>query len=161
MADQYTRAIFNTIRQAKTYTMYPVVAAGKCVGVALPHDANLAAGAWGAWTQILLAAAAPATEYWFCGYRILATAAAVTDAHGILIGSGLVATPPTAIFDDVDALAPADGAAGAVATVKFELHQVPYPIYMPAAQPISGRSAVTTKAAAQNITTAVLLATGM
>ena len=155
-------SIFQAVRGgAKVYALYPIVAAGKAVGVALPHDANTTAGAWGAWTQILLAAAAPAVEFWYCGYRILVTAAAITDAHGILIGSGLVATPPTPLHDEVDSIQPADGAAGAVATVNFHDHKVPYPIYQPAATPISGRSAVTTKAVAANITAAVLLATGL
>jgi len=162
MADQYTRGTFQAVRGAgKTYTMYPIAApAGLCIGVAVPHDNNLVAGAWGVWTQILLAVAAPAVEYWYCGYKILATAAALTDAHGVQIGSGLVADPPTAIHDDVDALAPLDAAAGAVDTVTFRAQNVPYPIYMPAATPISGRSAVTTKVAAANITVGVLLATG-
>ena len=155
-------SIFQAVRGgAKVYALYPIVAAGKAVGVALPHDANLVAGNWGAWTQILLAAAAPAVEYWYCGYRILLTAAAATDAHGVQIGSGLVATPPTPIDDSAEGLQPPDGAAGAVATVNFATQKVPYPIYQPAATPISGRSAVTTKAAAANITTAVLLATGL
>ena len=142
------------------YVTYPIVAGGKAVGVALPHDNNIAAGAWGAWTQILLAAAAPAVEYFYCGYRVLATAAVLTDAHGVQIGTGLVATPPTAIHDAVDSLQPLDAAAGAVNTVNFHDHKVDYPIYQPAATPISGRSAVTTKAAVQNVTTVVLLATG-
>jgi len=161
MADQYTRGLYNTIRQAKVYTTYPVVALGMPVGVALPHDNNTGAGLWGAWTQILLAIAAPAVEYWYCGFRILATAAVITDSHAVQIGAGLVAAPPTAIHDAEDCLQPLDGAAGAVATVNFHDHYVPYPIYMTAARPISGQSAVTTKAAAANITVCVLLATGM
>jgi len=161
MADQYTRSVFQAVRGArKTYTMYPVVAGGMCVGVALPHDNNLVAGAWGVWTQILLAVAAPAVEFWYCGYGILATAAAKTDAHGVQIGSGLVADPPTAIHDEVDPLDPLDAAAGAVNTVRFKPRKVPYPMYLPAATPISGRSAVTNKVAAANITVGVLLATG-
>ena len=162
MADQYTRSIFQAVRGgAKVYAMYPLVAGGKAVGVALPHDANLVAGAWGAWTQILLAAAAPAVEFWYCGYRILLTAAAAGDAHAVLIGSGLVAAPPTPIHDASEGLQPPDAAAGAVATVNFAIQKLPYPVYQPAATPIAGRSAVTTKAAATNITVAVLLATGL
>ena len=162
MADQYTRSVFQAVRGgAKLYTTYPIVAGGKAVGVALPHDANLVAGAWGAWTQILLAAAAPAVEYWYCGYRILATAAVLTDAHGVQIGTGLVAGPPVAVHDGVDSLQPLDAAVGAVNTVNFHDHKVDYPVYEPAQTPISGRSAVTTKAVAANITTAVLLATGL
>jgi len=158
---QYTRAVFNAVRGAKVYTMYPVVAGGKCVGVALPHDANLTAGAWGAWTQITLAAASPAVVFWVCGYQILATAAVATDAHAVQIGSGLVATPPTAIYDGVDPVQPAGTTTTPVVAVHFSVHELPYPIYMPAQTPIAGRSAVTTKAAAQNITAAVLLATGL
>jgi len=55
-----------------------------------------------------------------------------------------------------------DSVSQAVATnTIFSPRRVPYPIYQPAATPISGRSAVPTKAAAANVTTAVLLATGL
>lgn len=155
------KMLFQAVRGGqKVYTMYPIVAGEMPVGVALPHDNNTNAGLWGVWTQILLAVAAPAVEYWYCGYRILLTAAAITDAHAIQIGSGLVAGPPVAIHDSCEGLQPPDGAAGSVATVQFAIQKVEYPIYQPAAQPISGRSAVTTKVAAANITVGVLLATG-
>jgi hypothetical protein len=124
-------------------------------GVALPHDNNLVAGAWGAWTQILLAAAAPAVEYWYCGAAIMADAAAV-ESHAVNIGSGLVATPPTQIANHVF---PATNAVAA--NVLTAQQTVPYPIYMPAATPISGQSATVVKAAAANITVAVLLGTGL
>jgi len=141
--------------------MYPIVAAGKTVGVAVPHDANLTAGAWGAWTQICLAVAAPAVEYWFAGAGILATAAVTTDAHALQIGSGLVATPPTALFNAVDPVQPAGTTTTPVIAVGFNVHYAVYPIYQAAATPISGQSAVTTKAAVQNVTMAVYLVTGL
>ena len=141
--------------------VYPIVALGMPVGVAVPHDNNTGAGLWGAWTQICLAVAAPAVEYWLAAAQILATAAAITDAHALQIGSGLAATPPTALFNAVDPLAPLDGAAGAVNTVTFNPHYAVYPIYQAAATPISGQSAVTTKVAAANVTMAVYLVTGL
>lgn len=162
MADQYTRSLFRMLRgnNLGRVTTYPVVAGGKAVGVALPHDNNLTAGAWGAWTQILLAAAAPAEEFWYRGFRILATAAVTTDAHAAQIGSGLVADPPIAIHDGVDSVQPAGTTTTPVVAVSFHDHLMAYPVYQPAATPIAGRSAVTTKAAQQNVTTAVILATG-
>jgi hypothetical protein len=140
--------------------MYPITggppSTGLTAGVALPHDNNIAAGAWGAWTQILLAAAAPAVEFWYCGYQILVSATVALEQHSIQVGTGLAAGPPTPIHDDVDAVSQA------VATnTLFSPRKVPYPIYEPASTPISGRSAVPTKAAAANVTTAVLLATGL
>jgi hypothetical protein len=160
MADQYTRSLFGMLRanNLARYTMYPVTATGQCAGVALPHDNNLVAGNWGAWTQILLAAAAPATEYWYCGFQILISGAAGVQQHSVQIGTGLVAGPPVAIHDGSNA--PGRAAAAEDSTI-FTPVLVPYPIYEPAATPISGQSAVTAKAAATNITVGVLLATGL
>lgn len=166
MADAVVRQIeqaitgrgMGTAAGTRIAQMYPVVAAGMCAGVALPHDNNLVAGNWGAWTQILLAAAAPAVEFWYAGYQILISAAAGVQQHAVQIGSGLVATPPTAIHDGEDA--PSRAAAAADSTV-FCPQRPPYPIYQAAATPISGQSAVTAKAAATNITVGVLLATGL
>ena len=70
-----------------------------------------------------------------------------------------VATRPIPIIVDTSDLR-AIAAAAADSTV-FNEHRTTYPIYQPAATPISGRSAVAAKAAATNITTAVLLATGL
>ncbi|MDD5700616.1 MAG: hypothetical protein PHU23_01085 [Dehalococcoidales bacterium] len=158
------RSLFRMLKSNNLarYTMYPITggppSTGMTAGVALPHDNNLVAGAWGAWTQILLAAAAPAVEFWYCGYVVIATAAATTDQHSVQIGTGLAATPPTPIHDDVD---PAGVDSAAATKPNLGPHLVPYPIYQPASTPISGRSAVNTKAAAANITTAVLLATAL
>lgn len=156
----YARSLLRLLRNNNLArsVMYPVVAGGQCAGVALPHDNNLVAGNWGAWTQILLAAAAPAVEFWYCGYQILLSAAAGVQQHSIRIGTGLVATPPTAIHDACDA--PGRAAAAPDSTI-FNPQRVPYPIYQPAATPISGQSAVTAKAAATNITVGVLLATAL
>ncbi|MDP3379844.1 MAG: hypothetical protein Q8S53_15875 [Brevundimonas sp.] len=140
------------------YTLYPINGAGVGItpGVALPHDNNTVAGIRGAWTQMLAAAAAPAVEFWYCGYQIILSAVVALERTSVQIGTGLAAGPPVPIHDDVDA------ATTAVAVnVVFAPRRPAYPIYQPASTPISGRSAVPTKAAAANVTTAVLLATGL
>ena len=155
MADQYVKALFNALRGAgqKRYTYYPIVALSMPAGVALPHDNNLAAGAWGAWTQITLAVASPAVEFWLCACTLVVDAAAV-ERHAINIGSGLVATPPTGIAQFFFA-------ANTIPEVDMSQKYVPYPVYMPAATPTSGQSATLVKVAAANITVALLLATGL
>jgi len=157
MADVYTRAIFNAVRGAgqKRYTFYPIVAGAIPAGVALPHDANTGAGLWGVETQITLAVASPVVEFWLCGAVITADATVIIEPHAVRIGSGLAgAMVPLAEFFFAASSAVA-------ANMLANTQHVPYPVYCPAATPLSGQAATVTKAVAANITVAVLLATGL
>ena len=162
MADQFTvaiqKALVGRYVGLKRYTFYPVVALGMPVGVALPHDANTTAGAWGVWTLITAAGASPQVEFWLCGCIILADATVLDEPKAIRIGRGIVADPPVALAEFMFAALVDNIATTAVhGTTQY----VPYPVYNPPRSPLSGQAATPTKAAAANITVAVLLATGL
>ena len=161
MSDQWTRAIDKALVGraigTKRYVFYPIVADGMPVGVALPHAAA-APNEWGAWTQITLAVASPQVEFWLCGCIIMADATVVFEPKAINIGRGLVADPPVSLAEFMFPML-IDSATDT--EVNGDTQYVPYPVYNPAASPLSGQAATPTGAAAANITVAVLLGTGL
>ena len=141
MADQFTRGGYNTVRGMNVrYQSWPVLGGAGVGGITLTSGA----GAWGAYADVI-AAAAIATEFWFCGQNTYTSS--VLGNYQFQWQNTTLTSTLAAFSVDV-----------ALVDVNVPPIWLPIPVYCAGSSQIQARVGMT---AAKTVVVAALYATGL